>query len=209
MKNAKNLDANTKESKVQKAKAVKENSKKETPEKEQKPKGQKVFNFTIPTSWSKELAIFKEVVSEYRGRKVDFKTLFAKAKELRNNPKYDLKPWSELSANTGRNFENRLSRFLGGTIERGFYKQSKQAQYFNIQVWTGQTCSFSTPIDPTVNLSPQVKAEGQSITIPKRKLQRVAEVITKESVNPEFLQRLQNPKTEKKKEETTTEQTPA
>lgn len=194
----------TKKAKANKAQTKEENATANKAEETQKPKGQEVFNFNIPNAWSKELAIFKEVIAAFRGKKTTFSELMKKAIELRSNPKYDLKPWKSLTAKTARNFENRFSRFLGGTIERGFYKQSRQAQYFNIQVWTGQTCTFGTPIDPTLNLSPQVKSEEQTITIPRKKLVRVSEKITKENVSSDFLERLANPpapKTEPKAEE--------
>ncbi len=141
-------------------------------------KGRLIFNFTIADSWGKELTIFQEVVKANRQKKVSFSQLIDEAIKLRTNPKFDLVAFNKLTLKTQKNFVNRLARYLGGTFESGEKRNSKQAVYFNIEVQSGLTCSFSTPINIDYNLSPQVKAEGQSITLPRRTLTRLTSDIS-------------------------------
>lgn len=135
----------------------------------QSKKTKEIFNFTINSNWSKELKIFKDVLANNRNKTKTFSELLNEAISLRNNSTYDLKPYNELAIKVKQNFTNRLARFIGGSLKSAEIKPSKQAKYFNIEVQSGQICVFSQPIDPSRNISPQVK-DGRTIKLPRRNL---------------------------------------
>jgi hypothetical protein len=145
---------------IETAKAKKESSKKETTAKKEKAI-QVVFGKEIPKTWRAEIRVLLKAIEAFEGDpKVTFKQILNKAIELRQTAAFDLVPFSDLSKKVQTNFENRLAKTLGGTITSAFYKESAQSKFFNFEVQTSNRIKFATPIDPTLNLSPQVKKDN-------------------------------------------------
>lgn len=126
--------------------------------KESKKQVRIVFGKEIPKDWRKEIRVLLRAIQSFEGQtSVTFSQVFNKAKELRNNSEFDLKPFADLSKKVQTNFENRLAKTLGGSEETATLRPSAQAKFFNFEIQTGKQIKFSEPIDPTALISPQVK----------------------------------------------------
>lgn len=129
-----------------------------------------IFGKQISDSERNELKLILEVIDSNLGRTFTFSEFFNLCKSLRTNPKFNLLPYNQLAARVKTNFENRIAKTLGGTVISANYKESIQSKFFNFEVQTGGRIKFLKPINPTLPLSSQVKADGQTFTIPERSL---------------------------------------
>lgn len=117
-----------------------------------------VFGTELPLNAQNEIKLICDSTEEFIGVEgTTFADVLSKAIQLRVNPKYDLKPFSELSEGSRRNFVNRLAKSLGSTKEYGYNKGTIQALAFNIETQTGLKATFNPPIDYSKNVSPQIK----------------------------------------------------
>ena len=127
--------------------------------------------------YQKEIEIFKNLAKRFNGETKSFVQVFAVAKIIRIQHPFELKPYNKLTKYTQQNFENRLARFLGSTLESANFRKAKaissgkaddiQAKVFNIENVLGKKCTdWVFPISPVENISPQVKQPGQKFKFP-------------------------------------------
>ena len=113
-----------------------------------------------------ELQLILEACESLVGVKgITYNDVLNKVIELRPTSKFALKPNTDLTRKTRQNFVNRIAKTLGSTRLSAQLNPSLQAKKFNIELQTRLKVKFEVPIDPSANISPQVKQEGQSFEI--------------------------------------------
>ena len=146
-----------------------------------------VLGKELSKSAKNELKIILAVISKFENREnLTWNQIWNESKPIRTSSKFALKGYNDLAQGTSKNFENRLAKTLGSTKEYGYNKGSLQALIFNIETQTDLKVKFSIPIDLTKNISPQVKAEGQTFSIKGSGKYRTSDVV----VTPKFLERV-------------------
>ena len=120
----------------------------------------------IPNKYQSDVNILIDVSKKFSGKVKSFDEVFRTAKDLRNSYP-NVKSYEALSPGHKRNFENRLARFLAGTIISANHSTNEQPKIFNIENILGKKCTeWTYPINPIKNLSPQVKRSGQKFRFP-------------------------------------------
>ena len=129
-------------------------------------KTREVFGIELTKNKPNELRLILDAIQALEGKKgLVYKDVLDKVIELRPSAKFALKAKDNLAKGTKDNFVNRIAKTLGGTRLSAQLKPSIQAKKFNIELQTRLTVKFAIPIKPDQNLSPQVKAKGQSFEI--------------------------------------------